>query len=303
VRLFDGHEDWIRAQVDVRGPIEIAHERSWATVMRVPVASGCAWFKACAPVQAFEPHMTARLFERWPDRVSEVLAYDDARAWMLLADAGIPMHDSGNRPEAWLAVLPSYAELQRGETQHVAGHLAHDVPDLRVETLPARYEELLRSELPLTADEIGRLRNFADRFAASCHELAVHGIPNSVQHDDLHAWNVYRKDAQWRVLDWGDASISHPFMSLVVTFRFLEEANGLAPDDRWFGRLRDAYLEPWGPGLAEEFALAMRIGMLAHPLVELRNRDALPPDRRIGGDETMRILRIWLQRALTQVDG
>ena len=34
-----------------------------------------------------------------------------------------------------------------------------------------------------------------------------------------------------RVLDWGDASISHPFASLVVTFRFLEEVTGLPPGD------------------------------------------------------------------------
>jgi hypothetical protein len=42
------------------------------------------------------------------------------------------------------------------------------------------------------------------------------------------------------VLDWGDSSISHPFVSLVVTFRFLEEVNELPPGDPWFARLRDA---------------------------------------------------------------
>ena len=59
-----------------------------------------------------------------------------------------------------------------------------------------------------------------------------------------------------RVLDWGDSSISHPFASLVVTFRFLEEFNKLPPGDPWFPRLRDAYLEPWGHGLTDAFALA-----------------------------------------------
>lgn len=44
-----------------------------------------------------------------------------------------------------------------------------------------------------------------------------------------------------RLLDWGDASVSHPFASLVVTFRFLEERNQLSPGDPWFARLRDAY--------------------------------------------------------------
>jgi hypothetical protein len=52
-------DDWIRAHVKPVGAIETAHERPWATVLRVPLANGVAWFKACAPVQAFEPRLTA----------------------------------------------------------------------------------------------------------------------------------------------------------------------------------------------------------------------------------------------------
>ena len=49
-----------------------------------------------------------------------------------------------------------------------------------------------------------------------------------MQHDDLHHHNVFRGPDGVRVLDWGDTSIAHPFFSTVVTFRFLEEHNGLA---------------------------------------------------------------------------
>jgi hypothetical protein len=297
VRLLDGCDDWIRGQIAVRGQIEVTHDRPWATVMRVPLRVGHAWFKACAPVQSFESRMTARLSERWPDRVAEVLAYDEARAWLLLADAGTPMTATGNRPEDWLVVLPAYAELQRGETSHVADHLAHQVPHLGLATLPSRYDDLLRSELPLAQEEILRLRRFADQFADLCHDLVNQGVSDTVQHDDLHAWNVYGKRDRWRVLDWGDASISHPFFSLVVTFRFLEETNALRVTDPWFRRLRDAYLEPWGPGLGDVFDLAMRIGTLTHPLVELRHRATLAPPQRTRFDEGM---RVWLGRAIAE---
>jgi hypothetical protein len=297
VRLLDGCEDWIRAQTAVDGPIEVTHERPWATVMRVPLRDGHAWFKACAAVQSFEPRMTARLFERWPDRVAQVLAYDETRAWLLLADAGTPMSATGNRPEDWLAVLPEYAELQRGETSHVADHLAHEVPSLGLATLPSHYDDLVRSELPLAPEEIRRLRRFADRFGDLCHDLANAGVSDTVQHDDLHAWNVYGKSDRWRVLDWGDASISHPFFSLVVTFRFLEETNELPVTDPWFRRLRDAYLEPWGPGLGDTFDLAMRVGALTHPLVDLRHRTTLEPPERARFDQET---RVWLQRAFAE---
>ena len=70
-------EEWIRGHAEPVGAIETVHEQPWATVLRVPLVDGVAWFKACAPVQAFEPHLTAKLFARWPDRVAEVLGYDD----------------------------------------------------------------------------------------------------------------------------------------------------------------------------------------------------------------------------------
>src|SRR5918911_1787460 len=107
-------EEWIRAHVVPIGPIETAHERPWATVLRVPLADSIVWFKACARVQAFEPRLTGELFARWPDRVAEVLGRDDERGWLLLADAGTPMRVLGNPPQAWLLALPLYAELQRG---------------------------------------------------------------------------------------------------------------------------------------------------------------------------------------------
>jgi len=277
-------EDWIRTYVEPVGPIELAHARSWSTVLRVPLAMGTAWFKASGAVQAFEPRLTAHLYRRWPDRVAEVLACDEAHAWLLLADAGVPVEARGNPPEAWLAALPLYAELQRGEAPHAGDHVAHGVPALPVSTLPARYAELLERDLPLDHDELGRLGSFARAFERLCLELAVDGTPSTVQHDDLHMFNLYERDGRQRVLDWGDSSVSHPFFSLVETFRFLEERTGLQPGDPWFARLRDAYLEPWGRGLTDASAIALQVGQFAHGIAWARQRDFLPPAERLAFD-------------------
>lgn len=293
-------EDWIRSHVSPAGAVEIVRERPWATVLRVPLANGSAWFKACAPVQAFEPRLTAALFARWPDRVSEVLGHDEERSWLLLADAGIPIKQLGNPPETWLAVLPLYAELQRGEAAHADEHLARGVPDLRVANLPARYEDVLRQDPPLGHDDFTRLRNFAPLFTKLCGELETLGVPATIQHDDLHLTNVYTQDKRLRILDWGDSSIGHPFISLVETFRFLEEFNGLAPTDPWFARLRDAYLEPWGSGLEEAFALALRVGAFAHAIAWVRQREALPEQARTKFDEGFAIV---LRRAAARTLG
>jgi hypothetical protein len=100
-----------------------------------------------------------------------------------------------------------------------------------------------------------------------------------------------------RLLDWGDASISHPFASLVVAFRFLEEITKLPPGDPWYARLRDAYLEPWDRGLVAAFALATRIGTFAHSIAWVRQPDHLTEEARAEFDRGFSIV---LRRALAQ---
>ena len=112
-------EDWIRAHVQPVGPIELAHERPWATVLRVPLADSLVWFKACSPVQAFEPRLTAELFARWPDRVPEVVAWDEQRRWLLLANPDLEIVYITSLPvdeaivEYYMRFLPDPAGARR----------------------------------------------------------------------------------------------------------------------------------------------------------------------------------------------
>ena len=278
--------DWIASHVRTTGSIEVVRERGWAKVARVPVAGGYVWFKECSEFQAFEPPLTAALSSRWPDQLPRLLAWDQDRRWLLLDDAGTVARELGNPPELWLQALPLYAELQRGECARATDHLASGVPDLRTTTLPARYAELLRPDLPMNPSARERLRRFEATFGRWCKELAGADVSDSIQHDDLHHGNLYLHRDGPRILDWGDSSISHPFASLVVTFRFLELINGLDPSDPWFNRLRDAYLEPWGGrSYVEVFDLANRVGRFAHAIAWIRQRDGLNASERVGFDE------------------
>jgi hypothetical protein len=288
-------EEWIQRQVTPSGAFELIHERPWSAVLRVPLAHGVAWFKACSSVQRFEPRLTAALFGRWSDRVSEVLDFDEDRGWLLLADAGTRVGDLGNLPKYWRTILPLYAELQRGEASHIASHLAHGVPDLRVGTLPARYDELLDQDLPVAPEDREQLRAFSPQFERLCEELASGNIPETIQHDDLHMNNLYVEGERLRVVDWGDSSISHPFASLVPTFRFLEERNGLTEGAPEIARIRDAYLEPWGPGLTDLFALAIRVGAFAHAIAPLRQREMLSG---VARDQFDSDIRVRIRRAV-----
>jgi hypothetical protein len=82
------------------------------------------------------------------------------------------------------------------------------------------------------------------RLAVAADELAQ-GLPPGVQHDDLHDGNVFARSGAVRVIDWGDASLAHPFGTLRVTLDGLSRRLGLAPGSAELRRVTSAYLEPW----------------------------------------------------------
>jgi hypothetical protein len=260
-------EDWIRAHVEPTAEIELASEEPWSTVLRVPVDGGVVWFKHCKSVWSFEPRLAATLARRWPDRVTEVIAHDDELAWLLTRDAGTRI---GERDPAWIEVMCRYAELQQGEIAHADEHVAAGVPDLRLATLPQHYARLVAR----VGDE--RLRAFAPRFAELCDELASYGIPDTIQHDDLHQYNVYVRDGTPRIHDWGDSCVSQPYFSLVATLRHVDDLG-----------ISNAFLDAWG---ADErtVALALRVGRIAHALKGLRQLDAIGP----GDEDWPRVLAL-----------
>ena len=79
---------WIREHVVPTGEPELAHERPWASVWRVPTADGPVWFKANTESLRYEAALVEVLAEERPDGVPALLAVDRERGWMLMADAG-----------------------------------------------------------------------------------------------------------------------------------------------------------------------------------------------------------------------
>ncbi|WP_091445591.1 phosphotransferase [Micromonospora yangpuensis] len=153
----------------------------------------------------------------------------------------------------WEAALTRYAVLQRESGRQVDELVALGVPDHRPQVLPQLFADLLEDRAALLLDSPGgptaeayqRLRGYRPEFARVCERLAGIGPPATVQHDDLHDANVFATVDGYRFFDWGDASVGHPFGSLLVTLRSAAYRFGLSAGDPALGRLRDAYLEIW----------------------------------------------------------
>jgi hypothetical protein len=276
------------------GEPEQPHVRTWSTVFRLPIAGGGAvWLKAVGPGSAQEPVLAAALGRWVPDRVLVPLAVEPARRLLMLPDGGRTLRGSGATPADWEGMLQAYARLQLDLVPHADAMLALGVPDTRPEHLPGLVDDLLADDEAQLLDRPGgldpkvrgRLLARRDAVAGACLALAGGAIPASLQHDDLHDANVFVADGGHRFFDWGDAAVTHPFLSLLVALRMAARALGLPGGDAALGRLRDAYLEPWSSygsprELREQCDLALRVAPLARALTWRRILRGVHPDER-----------------------
>ena len=252
------HAETTRQSTSITGSIEQPHMVPWSTVLRVPTNEGTLFFKATAAETIYESALTQMLAGWYPDCMPELLAVDAPRGWMLMRDGGEQLRAS-IRPTQdiapWEPVITRYSELQVGLSEHVSDLLALGIPDHRLVMLPALYAKLLADEESLMIDqpkglassEFHQLQDLKPRFEQICSDLAAFGIPESLNHGDFHDGNVLLKNRRVTFFDWGDASVTHPFVSLRTFFVSIEIALNL--DDYSFtpemSALLDRYLEPW----------------------------------------------------------
>ena len=266
----------------VTGPIAQPHLRPWSTVFRVPTSHGAVYLKCCGPTQAHEPRLSTLVHRVRPELAPTVLAVHPELPWMLVAEGGAKMRDTYRDDallEAWRALLPRHAELQRALVPHVTEALSYGTPDHRPAALVEALAKVIADEPSLSGDRPDRLTREEGQAVArlvpaverACGDLESLGIEDTVQHDDLHHGNVLVRDGHAVVFDWGDACVSHPFLVLAVNLRFAADATGRAEHDPRILALRDAYLERWSDraGVRELRAaadLARRIGQVSRTL-------------------------------------
>jgi hypothetical protein len=282
-------------RIAMRGEPEQPHVMPWSTVLRLDVDGGPVWLKSIGSGSAQEPPLSSALAGWVPGRVLAPLAMHAGRRLTLLPDGGPTLRDTGRAavPESWEAMLAEYAQLQLDLAPYADEMVALGVPDARPERLPALVAELLADDEAMLLDRPDGLttaireRIAADlpTYAECCRRLAESGVPASLQHDDLHDGNVFAGADGHRFFDWGDATVSHPFLSLLVSLRMAARALDVPPGDPVLRRLRDAYLEPWGSygsrsELRELCGVALRVGPPARALTWHRILVGIHPGER-----------------------
>lgn len=270
------------------------HVRPWSIVAQIRTDRGSVFFKATAPTLANDAALTQELSTRRRDVVLAPLAVDVGRRWMLLPYGGRRLRTAFGRRRrlaAWETLLPRYAELQRELRGRDEWLLELGALDRR----PSRLVALLRAFLDdpdatrvgrqggLTVEEVNRLRSELPLIGRLGREAEEAGIGLSIQHDDLHDGNVFVRDQELRIFDWGDAGVSHPLATFIVFANSVRFHLGLEADAPELGRLRDAYLEPWTTDhprrvLEEALGAVERVYPLMRGLTWAAAMAALPAD-------------------------
>jgi hypothetical protein len=256
-----GAEDWLLARlsehkITVTGSIEQIHLQVWSTVLKVPTERGFYFFKAGSATQHFEPALLELLAQRRPGDTLTPLAIDAARGWSLLPDGGPTMRQHFGQEvgfEQWKRILAAYARLQIAASQWQPELAATGLPLRGLASIPAQLAKILDDgEISLVREEedflsvahFEKLRNMGAELAQISAELAASGIPESLEHGDLHDGNTF---ASGLPFDWGDASWSFPFFTLIIPIRFAADKLGVSEyaDHPALIEMRDAYLNEW----------------------------------------------------------
>jgi hypothetical protein len=298
---------WVSESVEAMdlGPkadITFFRERTWGAVARVETSQRLLFFKAQGVPARLEPALVSDLARHWPGLGPDVLAVDLQRAWLLLADHGTRMWDALD-PAAQVDVLeqliPRYARVQRESSGLIERWIAAGAPDRRVENIPKLLDRLLAGELwgalPLEPAHYHAIEAVVPDLVRICDSLASMPFAAALDHCDLHGGNVLIGRGSPRLIDWGDACITHPFCSLFVAYQHAVAM--MPPSDRRTAalRLRDVYLETWGDlapatELRAAFAYATWLGYLIRALSFAYMLD---PSDATGRDDVAHFLIRW----------
>jgi len=298
---FDRVESWVgielgRLRLEAQEKLELVRTRPWAAVARVATQAGDVWFKEPSPSLAFEPALTVAVSRRVPAFTPEVLVSEGT--WMLTRDAGPQLRavlHRGERAPSWDELLPLYAELQIELAEDANELVALGAPDKRPATLSAAYAGLVERVGSHNSLDIKRLQALAPELESLTDALA-RPLPATLIHEEFHESNVFVRDGRPRLLDWGEATVSHPFAGLVNTLRDIAFRRRLKPNGREMRRLRSIYLEPWTPfGSPQELTKLFDRGYVLGALCRAMSWDRVLTGQRASvRDEYNRNAAVWL---------
>jgi hypothetical protein len=182
-----------------------------------------------------------------------VIAIEPERRWLLMDAAPGPALMRVRELSRWMHAAELCARVQIDCAGRVDDLARLGCPVRPLDRLAGTIEPLFEDRAAmqpadaeaLTDAEVAEVQALGPELAARCRELDALGVPPSLEHGDLWGDNVLAAGAGCILIDWEDASISHPFFSPFLLLESLEYTTALESVPAARERIREAYLAPW----------------------------------------------------------
>ena len=222
--------------------------RAWSGFRQGPASSSERfYFKASPTFFSNEATVTAAVADRFPEISPRLVAVDRTRGWMLMEDLGDLTLGAADSADLWREAMRALARVQieyandpdtleswgleRRRTSAISGTLRQWVQNSR--------ELGLHYASQRAQSALGRLEPHLDLADQLYRKVESAGLPQTLDHGDLDAGNMFVREGTPVIMDWSDASISNPLF-----------APALIPQVARDSSLADAFLAEWSEFVA-----------------------------------------------------
>jgi Phosphotransferase enzyme family len=193
------------------------------SLIRLESDHGAVWFKATGEPNSHELHVTQAAACLFPGYVPKIIAIHDAwNGWLSKEAVGVPLGETEGF-SAWQRTAEELAKIQIASIGKTRQLLKGESKDLRIPKLTERIDPFLArmkdlmalqekaTPAPLTESELATLR---EGLKESCKLLENFGLPDTLGHIDLNPGNVLVSGNGCVFLDWAEACVSNPLLTL-----------------------------------------------------------------------------------------
>lgn len=255
------------------------------SLLRFEIHGDAVWFKAVGERNVREYTVTSQLAAVAPQFTPEILACRrDWHAWLAREAPGSPLSPSDDARK-WQAAARQFAELQIASLPRTEMLLSAGAQDVRIPFLRSQMahffetlEHLMRRQTktqpaPLAPAEIRTMQQSVSGLLARWEEL---GIPDALGHLDLNPGNVLMSGNRCTFLDWAEAAVGPPFLTLQYFLEYVAQLFSRPGEVRQ--AIFAAHLEPWKAVVPEaELDVAIRllpaIAVFAYTAAAIAGRD------------------------------
>lgn len=269
----------------ILGDVKQFYLSAISCILKVETDNGFVYIKkVLSPVFKNEPLVTQKMAEYSPKYFPEIIFIDNEKGFIFSKDFGKNILSESNDIDDLLNTVKSYAKLQISMIKHSDDLLSYNIFDRSISKISGQLKDILikgdkiflDEENCITSYEVNKLLDNFAKIETLISKLESYKIPQTIEHGDLHTYNISVKEKNIIFYDWSDCSISHPFITMRVFFHSLFDKDQQIRDkSKNFNDVKDlyellvsTYLLEWSEygtkeNLREAFDLAKKISYIS----------------------------------------